>query len=79
MNAYKEYKTIIMAKFNTASAARARQEAVYGGISMYVVYVITSVTLVQWVDESVKVVARLLVRFPHLLTKCSFTFPCKSL
>ena len=39
MNAYEEYKTIIMAKSNTASAARARQEAVYGavygGISMY--------------------------------------------
>ena len=40
MNAYKEYKTIIMVKSNTATAARARQEAVYGavyaGISMYV-------------------------------------------
>ena len=39
MNAYEEYKTIIMAKSNTATAARARQEAVYGavyaGISMY--------------------------------------------
>ena len=32
MNAYKEYKTIIMAKSNTASAARARQEAVYGAV-----------------------------------------------
>ena len=40
MNAYEEYKTIIMAKSNTATAARARQEAVYGavyaGIFMYV-------------------------------------------
>ena len=40
MNAYEEYKTIIMAKSNTATAARARQEAVYGAvyglISMYV-------------------------------------------
>ena len=27
MNAYEEYKTIIMAKSNTATAARARQEA----------------------------------------------------
>src|SRR4029434_6503946 len=27
MNAYEEYKTIIMAKFNTATAVRARQEA----------------------------------------------------
>ena len=46
-NAYEEYKTIIMAKSNTASAARARQEAVYGAvygvISMYV-YIPTSVT-----------------------------------
>src|SRR4029434_8701604 len=40
MNAYEEYKTIIMAKSNTTTAARARQEAVYralyAGISMYV-------------------------------------------
>ena len=39
MNAYKEYKTIIMAKFNIATAVRARQEAVcwdvYRMISMY--------------------------------------------
>ena len=42
MNAYEEYKTIIMAKSNTATAARARQEAVYGAISMYV-YIMTSV------------------------------------
>src|SRR4029434_8277226 len=28
MNAYEEYKTIIMAKFNIATAVRARQEAV---------------------------------------------------
>ena len=39
MNAYEEYKTIIMAKFNTATAVRAIQEAVcedvYGVISMY--------------------------------------------
>ena len=38
MNAYEEYKTILMAKYNTAT--RARQEtvygAVYGAISMYV-------------------------------------------
>ena len=50
MKAYEEYKTIIMAKSNTATAARARQEvvygAVYGGISMYV-YIMTSVTVVQ--------------------------------
>ena len=32
MNAYEEYKTIIMAKSNTASAARARQEAVYRAV-----------------------------------------------
>ena len=30
INAYEEYKTIIMAISNTASTARARQEAVYG-------------------------------------------------
>src|SRR4029434_8103379 len=39
MNAYEEYKTIIMAKFNTATAVRARQEEVYWDvyrvISMY--------------------------------------------
>ena len=39
MNAYEEYKTIIMAKSNTATAVRARQEAVYEAvyavISMY--------------------------------------------
>ena len=39
MNAYEEYKTIIMAKFNIATAVRARQEAVcwdvYRMISMY--------------------------------------------
>ena len=29
MNAYEEYKTIIMAKFNTATAVRVRQEAVH--------------------------------------------------
>ena len=56
MNAYEEYKTIIMAKSNTASAARARQEAVYvavyGRISMYVLNKI-SMTMVQWVEKSV--------------------------
>ena len=36
MNAYEDYKTIIMAKSNTATAVRARQEAVYGAISIYV-------------------------------------------
>ena len=39
MNHYEEYKTIIMAKSNTATAVRARQEEVceddYGVISMY--------------------------------------------
>ena len=39
MNAYEEYKTIIMAKFSTATTVRARQEEVcedvYGVISMY--------------------------------------------
>src|SRR4029434_7148756 len=39
MNTYEEYKTIIMAKSNTATAVRARQEAVYEAvyavISMY--------------------------------------------
>ena len=39
MNANEENKTIIMAKFNTATAVRARQEAVcwdvYRKISMY--------------------------------------------
>ena len=39
MNAYEKYKTIIIAKFNTATAVRAIQEAVcedvYGVISMY--------------------------------------------
>ena len=53
MNAYEEYKTIIMAKSNTATAARARQEAVYGGISMYVC-ITTSATVVQVVKELFK-------------------------
>ena len=53
MNAYEEYKTIIMAKFNTATAVRARQEAVYGGISMYVC-ITTSATVVQVVKELFK-------------------------
>ena len=39
MNHYEEYKTTIMAKSNTATAVRARQEAVYEAvyaeISMY--------------------------------------------
>ena len=39
MNAYEEYKTIIMAKFNTATVVRAKDEAVcenvYTVISMY--------------------------------------------
>src|SRR4029434_8068468 len=48
MNAYEEYKTIIMAKSNTA--ARERQEAVYGTIFMYV-YVMISTTVVQGVKE----------------------------
>ena len=43
MNAYEEYKTIIMAKSNTTTAGRARQEAVSGGISIYV-YNTASVT-----------------------------------
>ena len=65
MNAYEEYKTIIMAKSNTATAARARQEAVYGavygGISMYV-YITTSMTVARgWRS---RLIARLLVRFP---------------
>ena len=50
MNAYEEYKTIIMAESNTATAARERQEAVYGTIFMYV-YVMTSTTVVQGVKE----------------------------
>ena len=48
MNAYEEYKTIIMAKSNTA--ARERQEAVYGGIFMYVC-IMASMTVVQGVKE----------------------------
>lgn len=39
MNAYEEYKTIIMAKSNTATAARARQEAVYGAVYEGDIYV----------------------------------------
>src|SRR4029434_6120345 len=81
MNAYEEYKTIIMAKFNTATAVRARHEAVcwdvYRLISMYE-YMPASVNWYRgycyWL-----VTARLLVRFPHLLSRCSFTFPCTSL
>ena len=32
MNAYEEHKTIFIAKTNTDTAARARQEAVYGAV-----------------------------------------------
>src|SRR4029434_2857883 len=56
MNAYEVYKTIIMAKSNTATAARARQEAAYGVGCMggyFCMYMMTSVTLVQWVTLSV--------------------------
>ena len=70
---YEKYKTIIMAKSNTATAATARQEAVYGAvygvISMYV-HKMGSVTLVQWVvvlsvsSFTTKSCTRLLVRFP---------------
>ena len=75
MNAYEVYKTIIMAKSNTATAARARQEAVYGtvygGISMYVL-IQPSVRVVGWVEETL---SNLKVASSILLTKCSFTFP----
>ena len=64
MNVYEEYKTIIMAKFNTATAVRVIQEAVcedvYGLISMY-----ENVTAsVDWYRGCRLVTARLLVRFP---------------
>ena len=66
MNAYEEYKTIIMAKFNTATAVRARQEAVcwdvYRIISMH-----ENVTAsVDWYRgyRYWLLTARLLVRFP---------------
>ena len=49
MNAYEEYKTIIMAESNTATAARARQEAVYRAVY---VYITTSVRVVRWVEET---------------------------
>ena len=53
MNAYEEYKTIIMAKSNTAT--RARQEtvygAVYGGLYMYV-FIQPSMRMVGWVEET---------------------------
>jgi len=50
MNAYEEYKTIIMAESNTATAARARQEAVYGAVSggylcMYKLWQVSSGTV----------------------------------
>ena len=56
MNAYEKYKTIIIAKFNTATAVRARLEAmcwdVYRMISMY-----------EYMTASVNWYSRLLVRF----------------
>ena len=66
MNAYEEYKTIIMAKFNTATAVRARQEAVcwdvYRMISMYE----NMTASVDWYRgyRYRLVTAMLLVRFP---------------
>src|SRR4029434_2584500 len=81
MNTYEEYKTIIMAKFNTATTLRARHEAVcwdvYTLISMYE-YITASVNWYRGYRYRL-VTARLLVRFPHLLPRCSFTFPCTSL
>ena len=77
INAYEVYKIITMAKSNTTTAARARQEAVYGavyGVIYMYVYITTSVTVVQRVKElfsSCKVASSI------LLTKCIFTFPCK--
>ena len=66
MNAYEEYKTIIMAKFNTATAVRARQEAVcwdfYRTISMYE-YMTASVNWYRGYCYRL-VTARLLVRIP---------------
>src|SRR4029434_4352563 len=50
INTYEEYKTIIMATSNTATAARERQEAVFGRIFMYV-YVMKSTTVVQGVKK----------------------------
>src|SRR4029434_4901671 len=66
MNAYEEYKTIIMAKFNTATAVRARQEAVCWDvnrvISMYE-YLTASVNWYRGFLYRVESV-RLLVRIP---------------
>ena len=77
MNAYEAYKTIIMAKSNTATAERERAVygAVYGAISMYVL-IQPSVRVVGWVEETL---SNLKVGSLIPLTKCSFTFPCKSL
>ena len=65
MNAYEEYKTIIIAKFNTATAVRARLDAVcwdvYRMISMY-----------EYMTASVNWYSRLLVRF--LLPSVSLYF-----
>src|SRR4029434_6670038 len=66
MNAYEEYKTIIMAKCNTATAVRAGHEAVcwdvYRLISMYE-YVTASVNWYRGYRYRL-VIAMFLVRFP---------------
>ena len=65
-NAYEEYKTIIMAKFNTATVVRAKQEAVcwdvYRVISMYG-YLMASVNWYRGFLYRFKS-ARLLVQIP---------------
>ena len=57
MNAYEEYKTIIMAKFNTATAVRARQEGV--GWDIYSIILMTE-----------NVTARLVQRIPLSGSTC---------
>src|SRR4029434_7711047 len=73
MNAYEEYKTIIMAKSNTATAVRAREEAVDGAVyGVIFMYVLTqpSVRVVGWVEEmlnNLKVASSILSVVLHFL------------
>ena len=56
-NAYEEYKTIIMAKFNTATVVRAKQEAVCWDINS-IIFMTENVT------------ARLVQRIQLLVSTC---------
>src|SRR4029434_2784384 len=78
MNAYEEYKTIIMAKFNTTTAVRARCVGMFigGYLCMNIRRQVSTGTEVS--STGLKLHG-CWFKSPHLLPRCSFTFPWKSL